>query len=147
MLDELTRRPAFAPDEVIALAAERYGLTVSASAMPSYMDQNFRLREAGDGGRQFVFKISNGTEISDLLRAESAALARLNSASPPIGCPRVIATTSGEELWTIEASGNSHLVRLLSYLPGRMLADVPSHSPALLSSYRRQRLREAVSGA
>ncbi len=137
MPDVQTRRPAFTPDEVIALAAERYGLTVSATALPSYMDQNFRLREAGDGGRQFVFKISNGTECSDLLRAESAALARLNSASPPIGCPRVIATTSGEELWTVEAGGDNHLVRLLSYLPGRLLADVPSHSPALLSSIGR----------
>ena len=149
MPDVQTHRPAFTPDEVIALAAERYGLTVSATALPSYMDQNFRLREAGDGGRQFVFKISNGTESRDLLRAESAALARLSSASPPIGCPRVIpTTTSGEELWTVEASGDSHLVRLLSYLPGRLLSDVPSHSPALLSSIGRflGRLDRALEG-
>jgi Ser/Thr protein kinase RdoA (MazF antagonist) len=147
MPDVQTRRPAFTPDEVIALAAERYGLTVSATPLPSYMDQNFRLRDAEDG-RQFVFKISNGTESSELLRAESAVLARLHSASPPIGCPGVMATTSGEELWTVEADGDRHLVRLLSYLPGRLLADLPSHSPALVSSIGRflGRLSRALEG-
>ncbi|MCZ6754204.1 MAG: aminotransferase class III-fold pyridoxal phosphate-dependent enzyme [Gemmatimonadetes bacterium] len=135
MSDVQTRRPAFTPEEVIALAAERYGLTATATTLPSYMDQNFRLTDAG--GRQFVFKISNGTESSDVLRLESAALARLHSASPPIGCPKVIPATTGEELWTIEGADDSHLVRLLSYLPGQLLADVPSHSPALLASIGR----------
>ncbi len=137
MSDVQTRRPTFTPDDVITLAAERYGLTVSATPLPSYMDQNFRLTEAGREARQFVFKISNGTESRDTLRAESAALARLHSASPPIGCPKVIPTTTGEELWTVEAGGDSHLVRLLSYVPGRLLADVPSHPPALVSSVGR----------
>ncbi len=135
MSDVQTRRPAFTPEQVIALAAERYELSATATTLPSYLDQNFRLTDAG--GRQFVFKISNGTESSDLLRAEAAALARLHSASPPIDCPRVIPTTTGEESWTVQAGGDSHLVRLLSYLPGRLLADVPSHSPALVSSVGR----------
>jgi len=49
--------------------------------------------------------------------------------------PRVHATTSGEQITTVEGDdGVNHFVRLVTYLPGVLLADVNPHTPKLLRS-------------
>jgi Ser/Thr protein kinase RdoA (MazF antagonist) len=62
--------------------------------------------------------------------------------------PRVIATTAGEHSQIAAApDGRRHIVRLLSYLPGRLLGEVP-HTPPLLDSVgaKLARLGQALRG-
>jgi 4-aminobutyrate aminotransferase-like enzyme/Ser/Thr protein kinase RdoA (MazF antagonist) len=57
-----------------------------------------------------------------------------------VQCPRVVETSDGERITSVDDDeGNSHLVRMLTYLPGKVLAKVKPHSPELL-----RRLGESV---
>ncbi len=57
-----------------------------------------------------------------------------------VQCPRVVETSDGEQITSIDdVEGNSHFVRMLTYIPGKVLAKVKPHPPELL-----RRLGESV---
>src|SRR5215207_7178814 len=105
------------------LAFDLFGLTVTASALPSERDQNFLLVSAAD--ERYVLKISNLREDRGFLEAQNAAMQHL---APLHLCPRVVRTAAGQDI--IESHG--HFVRLLTWLPGRPLAVLASKSDVLL---------------
>jgi 4-aminobutyrate aminotransferase-like enzyme/Ser/Thr protein kinase RdoA (MazF antagonist) len=125
--------PTFTLPEVQRLAQERYGLRVEATALPGERDQNFRLTNAqGDG---WVLKIANAAESRAALELQHRVLAVLNEQVRELATPRVVPTSTGEALTTIRgADGSTHLVRVLTYLPGKLWAHVKPHSPRLLHS-------------
>jgi 4-aminobutyrate aminotransferase-like enzyme/Ser/Thr protein kinase RdoA (MazF antagonist) len=126
----LQQAPRLAAAAAEALAREGYRLDGSATPLASERDQNFRLR-ARDG-RQFVLKIANRTEERALLEAQNAAMAHAWSR---VGvCPSVVAGASGNEILDYQSpEGERHFVRLLTWIDGEPLADVPRHSTALLT--------------
>jgi hypothetical protein len=65
MTTAVQKAPRISLDDAVEFAAELYGLRVSASALPSERDQNFRLRT--DSGRQFVLKIANAGKTTIFL--------------------------------------------------------------------------------
>lgn len=126
-------RPAFAEKDAVRLAYEHYGLTASAQELPGERDQNFRLKDGT--GQAFILKISNAAEKKAILDFQNKAMARLAAQGEAIACPQVRPTMTGEDITTVEGvDGAGHFVRLLTYLPGRFLAEVKPHSPALLHS-------------
>jgi 4-aminobutyrate aminotransferase-like enzyme/Ser/Thr protein kinase RdoA (MazF antagonist) len=115
--------PQFADDEVRALARERYGLEVAAlKPLGSFQDQNFKLTAAD--GRQFVFKIANAATDPAALDLQTQALAHIAAKDPGFPTPRLIPTLDGAPMFAAERDGASHLVRLLTFVPGQMLAHV-----------------------
>jgi 4-aminobutyrate aminotransferase-like enzyme/Ser/Thr protein kinase RdoA (MazF antagonist) len=115
----IAHRPSLNPDDAVAAAARCYGISATATPLPSERDQNFRL-DTASGGR-YVLKIANATEDRSVLEAQNAALDRLAGATTV--CPRVVATTDGAAIGEVTSpSGTRHLVRLLTYLPGVPLA-------------------------
>ncbi len=120
----LQHAPRFDAAAAVEIARDRYGLEATATPLPSERDQNFLLETTA--GQRFVLKIANATESRALLEAQNAALAHLE---PRVDfCPRVIAARNGDALVAV---GN-HLARLVTWLPGRTLADIRWHHPALL---------------
>lgn len=126
-MDVLRHAPALTADEASALALRLYGVQAAAAALPSERDQNFLLHTAADD--RFVLKIANSTDDRPLLEAQNAALAHVGRSSTL--CPRVIPTVDGE--WIAELP-TTHLVRLLTWLPGAALASISDPSPPLLAS-------------
>ena len=127
----LRHAPALTAGEAAALAERVFGVEGTASPLPSERDQNFLLRTA-DGDR-FVLKIANRTDDRALLEAQNAALAHV--ARSTTLCPRVIPTLDGDLIGEVSTeSGASHLVRLLTWLPGTALAALDDHPPHLLES-------------
>jgi Ser/Thr protein kinase RdoA (MazF antagonist) len=120
----LQQAPRFDPAAAVEIARESYGLDASATPLPSERDQNFLLETPA--GQRFVLKIANATESRSLLEAQNIVLARLSSSSDL--CPRPVPTRTGEPLVAV----GGHLARLVTWLPGRTLADTRWHSPALL---------------
>lgn len=106
------------------LARDLYGIDARAQALPSERDQNFRLD--GPAGR-FVLKLANRLEPRELLEAQNAALQHV--ASRVAFCPRVVPAPGGD---LIARDADGHLVRLVTWLPGRPLAAVRHHPPELL---------------
>ena len=123
------------------LARDLYGLAASAQPLPSERDQNFRLAtERGD----FVLKIAGPDESADVLDLQNAALFWLAERAPELPLPRLVRSRSGDA--TCEAEG--WRLRLLTYLPGTILAEARPHSAELLREVGRLlgRLDTALAG-
>ncbi len=109
-----------------------FGIQAEAEPLESERDQNFRL-DAGAHG-VFVLKFANPAEDPAVIDFQNRALRYVAERDPGLPVPRLIPTLAGESSAIVDApDGRRHLARLLSFLPGRTLADVPL-SPALLRS-------------
>jgi 4-aminobutyrate aminotransferase-like enzyme/Ser/Thr protein kinase RdoA (MazF antagonist) len=125
--------PGFSEDDARRLAAEWYGLWGEVHPLPSERDQNFYF--ATTSGEQFVLKIANATEQQTVLDLQNEAMEHLAANAPSISLPRLCHTTGGEVMPQIAgANGAKHFLRLLTYIPGKMLAHVRPHTAGLLRS-------------
>ncbi|MHC4697949.1 MAG: aminotransferase class III-fold pyridoxal phosphate-dependent enzyme [Planctomycetota bacterium] len=114
------KAPALEPKQAEQLAAELFGVKGRARPLPSYIDQNF-LVEVEDGGN-WVLKIANAAEEAEILDFQNRAMDRLEEIEPGIA-PAVCRSRSGRQVEAVEINGVSHLVRVVSYLDGPLLAD------------------------
>jgi 4-aminobutyrate aminotransferase-like enzyme/Ser/Thr protein kinase RdoA (MazF antagonist) len=125
----LDHAPAFSLDDAIHVAQRLYNLRASAKPLPSERDQNFLLH--AENGERFVLKIANATEERAMLEAQNQVMGHV--AEQISFCPRVLQSTTGEEISTVESQdGKMHFVRLVTYLPGSPLGSVKHHSEELL---------------
>ncbi len=100
-----------------------YGLSGKLRPLDSERDVNFHV-VAVDGG-QFLLKISNQEESLDTINFEIAALAHIAKTRPTLPVPRLLNTSDGCTIGSVPvASGVELKVRLLTFLPGTVLADV-----------------------
>ena len=113
-----------------AIAEKYFGIQASAHELPSERDRNFLLTDSG--GEKFVLKIANVREEREVLEAQNAMLSHL--AERVSFCPRVVSALSGEQITVVE----DHLVRVLSYLPGKPLATIKFQTPELLRDFGRK---------
>jgi len=128
--------PQFSEQDALRIARECYGLEGTVKPLPSERDQNFLLR--AKTGQKFVLKIANVAEQRDILDLQNKALTHIAARAPSLLVPRVCATPAGEQISsTMAANGAEHFVRLLSYLPGKLFAQVNPHTPELLHSLGR----------
>lgn len=124
----LDHTPRFDNDSVAALAKSVYGIRATVAPLPSERDQNFLLAA---GSESFVLKIANALEAQSFLEAQNEAMKYL--ATRISFCPQLLPSLSGELMSRIESpEGTTHLVRLVSYLPGIPLGNVSRHSSGLL---------------
>lgn len=115
------------PGNAIAeLLQHHWGLIGAQKPLVSERDQNVLVQTtAGD----FVLKIANQAEDGAFLALQNAALGHIAQTDPGLGVPKLVPTLGGQTM--VEYHG--HLVRLMTYLPGRLYAAVPP-SPTLLGS-------------
>jgi Ser/Thr protein kinase RdoA (MazF antagonist) len=99
---------------------------VTARELPSYVDQNFRLRDRS--GAEYVLKIMNSGEDPSLLDAQVSALELLQSIPGRFETPRVVPCSAGS---AVTREGR-HSVWLVTYLSGQLLAEVDQPSDGLL---------------
>jgi 4-aminobutyrate aminotransferase-like enzyme/Ser/Thr protein kinase RdoA (MazF antagonist) len=131
----LEHTPRFDIETATSLARKLYGLSVTATPLPSERDQNFLLKTRT--GEKFVLKIANALEDRALLDAQHAAMTHI--AQQISLCPRVVPGLSGKTIATVESpTGVRNFVRLFTYLPGVPLAEVQPHSPELLRDLGRK---------
>jgi Ser/Thr protein kinase RdoA (MazF antagonist) len=128
----LQYRPQLTTDEAEQLALAHYQLIATATALPSDRDLNFLLQTKT--GSKFVLKISNATEKRAMVAMETAAMSHL--ARQGITCPEPVPTAAGEQLITIHHNDQTHFMRLITFLPGEVLAKVPQ-TPELLAKIGR----------
>jgi 4-aminobutyrate aminotransferase-like enzyme/Ser/Thr protein kinase RdoA (MazF antagonist) len=128
--------PRFTEHEASHIATTLYGLTVTATALPSERDQNFLLRDAS-GGR-FVLKIANAGEAVTVLDLQNQVIRFLAGRVTPLTFPRLVPTRAGADMESVEASsGRKHVVRLLTWIDGVCLAKTQPHGRDVLSSLGR----------
>ena len=125
----ITQSPNLSCDQACKIAYEWYGLMVTAEVLPSERDQNFKL--CADDGREFILKVANGEEDQSLLEAQNQVMARLQQKNVTY-CPELIQTRSGADFFDVDANGSTYTGRLITWLPGEVLARCKWHGPELL---------------
>ncbi|KAL4681038.1 hypothetical protein H8958_002244 [Nasalis larvatus] len=135
---EALSKPTFSEEQASALAESVFGLKVSkVQPLPSYDDQNFHVyvSKTKDGPTEYVLKISNtkASKNPDRIEVQNDIIMFLKAAGFPTSSvcrakgdntASLVSVDSGSEI-------RSYLVRLLTYLPGRPIAEIPI-SPQLL---------------
>ncbi|MXZ04333.1 MAG: aminotransferase class III-fold pyridoxal phosphate-dependent enzyme [Rhodothermaceae bacterium] len=113
--------PRFSVTEASLLAREQFGLEGHATALPSHLDQNFRLDTAS--GR-FVLKLANTAAESEYVDLQQAVLAHLQKDGVQ-HFPEVVCARNGEQKVIVEGrDGEYHQLWAVTWLEGRGLADV-----------------------
>jgi 4-aminobutyrate aminotransferase-like enzyme/Ser/Thr protein kinase RdoA (MazF antagonist) len=117
--------PQFPIPQVLDLARESYGLAdCTVSTLPSERDQNLVITT--QDGNRVVLKIANALESPAFLDAQYQVFEHL--ARSIAFCPRVIPTRTGAPSISLPP----HIVRLVTYLPGKPLGTARRQSPELL---------------
>ena len=123
-------------DEATQLAAELYGLRCAASPLPSEYDDNFHLTAAT--GEEFVLKVMHPGRERSFIDLQCKALQHVAQRAPALSLQRVCTARDGSILTAITGpDGAQRLAWMLTYVPGRMLAEVRPHSDELLFSLGR----------
>ncbi len=100
--------------------------------LPGELDLNFYV--ATTSGKAYILKISYQGEDADYLKMQIHALMHLNEHTDQLQFPRVISTLSGKNLIEIDYKGEMRLMRLLSWVEGKLWAKYKPHTPELLQS-------------
>ena len=126
--------PDLAAGEIADAVGRQFGITGQYLPLVSERDQNFRLRTPN--GRLFVVKVTNAAEPVVVTEFQVALLLHLQQ-SNAVCTPAVVRTVSGELFGSIDAKGTVYRLRLVSYISGQPLAEVPMDR-ALACEFGRQ---------
>ncbi|XP_066448552.1 hydroxylysine kinase [Eleutherodactylus coqui] len=129
---QITSKPAVNEARVIELAEKLFGLLVSkVKPLPSYDDQNFYIQTRDDGNntqKEYVLKIMNGEDSknTELIEVQTCAMKFLYDEGLPTPNPQLTKTGAIMSLEPIDCGGviTKHMVRLLTYLPGKPAAEI-----------------------
>jgi len=127
-------RPQFTIDEVKTIAEKLYGIKASVQQLDSYIEQNFFLRD--ESGMEYVFKVANLDEKIEVLDLQNEAMEHLGAQIKKFEFPTVLFTKSGERITTVnDKDGKSYLVRMLTYLDGKFLAEIDKQTSEMLHCF------------
>ena len=133
MQEELS---TFTEENASHVLRELYGLRANLTPLPSEYDSNFHA--VTRDGEAFVFKLMRAGYDRRLIDLQCRVLEHLARTVPAVCLPRVHMTLAGDVAGsTIGSDGQRHLVWMLSYVPGRLLAQTKPHTPELLLSLGR----------
>jgi len=114
--------PSFTASEAQVLADGHFGLTGEIEPLYSERDQNFRLRtSSGD----WTLKIASVEETPEAIDCQILALRHIERMDPGLPVPRLHPTREGASRVTVSHGADSHIVYMLSYLPGVIAENVP----------------------
>src|SRR5260370_1055412 len=122
--------------EAVRLARELYGLEAAARALPGEYDDNFHLTAVDE--RSFVLKVMHPARERSFIDLQCQALRHLAQHAPQLPLPRVAPNRHGELFSSIGAAdGSTRLVWLLTFLNGKVLAEVRPQTTELLGDLGR----------
>ncbi|MFT5742707.1 MAG: hydroxylysine kinase [Paracoccaceae bacterium] len=113
--------PAFDTAMAADIALRLYGVSGAIKPLSAEKDANFLI--VLPTGEEALLKITNAVEDRAVTDMQTAALMRLASADPTLPVQRICASLKGNASETVNAAdGQSHVVRLLTYLSGTILS-------------------------
>jgi 4-aminobutyrate aminotransferase-like enzyme/Ser/Thr protein kinase RdoA (MazF antagonist) len=122
------------PDVSVADAAEilaaHWHIHGDVRPLPGERERNFHVYTTD--GREFVLKVASPIEDLQAIELQVAALGHLGTKLPSFSVPNVVPASDGRTLIAQPIAGEVHTARLLTWLPGRPLAEVSPHTPDLL---------------
>lgn len=115
--------PEIEPAEAARLLRTHYGIDAKLHELRSERDVNFRA-DTDDG--QYVLRFANADDDEDVIGFQVDALQHVRARDPSLPVPAVLPDRQGRLLHRVTTeSGASHILRLVSYLPGNPVEDTP----------------------
>ena len=114
--------PSFTNSEAQQLAERHFGLGGEIEPLYSERDQNFRLLT---GSGDWTLKIVSVEEPPAMVDCQIRTLRHIERVDPGLLVPRVHPTLDGGASVSVSRGGHSHIVYLLSYLPGIIAERAP----------------------
>lgn len=124
---------AVADTEVLDVLNRSYGLAGALERIMTEKDDTFRL-VSSDG--PFLVKVASSAERPELVDLQLAAMDHVASVAPDIPVQRVVRTLAGQTVVPLATGGVMRTLRVLTYLPGTLLA-ASEPTPALMDSVGR----------
>jgi 4-aminobutyrate aminotransferase-like enzyme/Ser/Thr protein kinase RdoA (MazF antagonist) len=133
MMPEARLTPPLAPAIASHIARDVFGLEATARSLPGEYDDNFHLQSPD--GAEFVLKVMHPAREESFVDMQCRALAHLANRAPHLSLPRVVPTLKGQLFSrALTEDDSKRLVWLLTFLPGKPLAEAKPHSLELLGS-------------
>jgi len=111
-----TTPPELSTGAATKLASDHFGIEATVKPLDSERDQNFRL-DASDGSR-YVLKIANRAEKAQTIDFQNSGLIHIAKTDPALPIPKVIPDLDGRLLSHVKIAGETHIIRVLSWLDG-----------------------------
>ncbi|RTE55421.1 aminotransferase class III-fold pyridoxal phosphate-dependent enzyme [Arenibacter aquaticus] len=117
------KRIQITADEAVTIALENYNVQGSAKKLPGEIDFNFKI--SGTNGEAYILKISRPDENKEYLDFQQHLLQYVAIHAKGISSPLTIPDKEGNSISQFEdRSGQTRMVRLLSWISGRIWSDV-----------------------
>ncbi len=113
------------------ITTELYGFQTKAKALVGEYDENFHL--VSNQG-EFILKIMHPQTQLEMIDLQISALEHLAKKAPELCAPKALRSKSNKTIETIQTPEGPRLVWLVSYIPGKLYADVKPHDAKLLGS-------------
>ena len=84
---------------------------------------NFLLKN--NKGDKFVLKIANEAESAEVLDFQNQVMEHMAKQDPSLPLPKVCLSLDKKQIHRLELNGNKHFVRVVTYLKGKLLGDLP----------------------
>ncbi|MDB5620857.1 phosphotransferase [Tardiphaga sp.] len=111
--------------EAVELARNAFGIEGRATRFATEKDDTFRITPAS--GARFILKVANPVEDVPEIDLQLRILQHLAATAPDLPVPRVVDNARGEHLFAYQdRAGQPRQVRMMSYLEGKPLSEVPS---------------------
>ncbi|WP_262703163.1 MULTISPECIES: aminotransferase class III-fold pyridoxal phosphate-dependent enzyme [Streptomyces] len=108
-----------------------YGLTVTGhERLGGEIDQNFKVVD--DSGHPRFVRVTRTGPDSAELRWQNSLLLHLARTAPELPVPQLVPTTSGALQSGVEYQGQAYTVRVMTWMPGLVMADIGHHPTGLL---------------
>jgi len=123
------------PAQAATWAREHYGLSVAVvEPLAGEIDHNFYLRTAT--GQEYTLKVSRPAATAAEIEFQTAILTHLSSKTLSVAIPRVVPTRAGTaQIPVSDPSGQSCFLRLQTWIPGCVLAQVTPRTEGLFHSW------------
>jgi Ser/Thr protein kinase RdoA (MazF antagonist) len=113
--------------EAVDLARTRFGIEGRPTRFATEKDDTFRIAPAS--GPRFVLKVANPTEDFAEIDLQVQVLDHVAARAPDLPIPRIIPNDRGERQFNyLDEAGQRRQVRMMSYLEGQPLSEVPSNA-------------------
>ena len=122
--------PAVSDADATDILATHWQMHGTVRPLPGERDRNFHVYTAD--GREFVLKVASPLESAASIELQVSALEHLAACGPSLPVPRIVPAVDGSPVVAHSVGGEGHTARLLTWLPGRPLAEVSPHVSALL---------------
>jgi hydroxylysine kinase len=111
--------------EAVEIAGSRYGIDGRAIRFATEKDDTFRI--SGTTGPRVILKVANPSEHVSEIDLQVKLLDHVATQAPGLPVPRVIANNRGDRHFHYQDRAGQHRqVRMMSYLEGQPLSEVPS---------------------